>query len=123
VPLVDGGTVRLPRIIGHGRALDMILTGRAVDAKEALAFGLANRVVPAGGARRAAEELAHELGRFPQGCLRSDRQSSYRQFGETIEAALAIEARLGEAAIDGEAVAGAARFAGGRGRGGGFEDL
>jgi enoyl-CoA hydratase len=123
VPLVDGGTVRLPRIIGHGRALDMILTGRPVDAKEALAFGLANRVVPAGEARRAAEELAQELARFPQACMRSDRQSSYRQYGETIEAALGIEARLGEAAIGGEAIAGAARFAGGRGRGGDFGDL
>src|SRR5690606_5164512 len=77
VPLIDGGTVRLPRIIGQGRAMDMILTGRAVDAQEALQWGLANRVVKAGEARAAAVSLAKEIARFPQACMRADRASAY----------------------------------------------
>jgi enoyl-CoA hydratase len=120
VPLVDGGTVRLPRVIGQGRALDMILTGRPVDAAEALSFGLANRLVPAGRARAEAEALAAEIARFPQICMRSDRLSAYRQWDKPIEDALALEGRLGEAALRSEAVAGASRFAGGLGRGGDF---
>jgi len=115
VPLIDGGTVRLPRLIGHSRAMDMILTGRAVGAEEALAIGLANRVVPAGRARAAAEELAAELARFPQGCLRADRLSAMNQWGLAEDAAMAAEfASLSRVAA--ESVAGAKRFAGGAGR-------
>jgi enoyl-CoA hydratase len=120
VPLIDGGTVRLPRLIGLGRALDLILTGRPVGAQEALAMGLVNRVVPRGQSRQAAEELAHELARFPQTCLRGDRQSAYEQFGLPLTAALANEARLGNAALQTDAVAGAQRFAAGAGRHGSF---
>lgn len=123
VPLIDGGTVRLPRVIGHGRALDMILTGRPVGADEALGFGLANRVVPAGQARAAAEALASEIARFPQMCLRSDRQSAHEQWGLPLDAALAHEGQLGEAALIHEGVDGAARFAAGKGRSGSYADL
>ena len=123
VPLVDGGTVRLPRLIGHGRALDMILTGRPVGAEEALSFGLANRVVPAGQARAEAEKLAHDLARFPQVCLRADRLSSYQQWGMPVEEALRNEGRGGLAPLMQEARAGAGRFAEGKGRGGGFDSI
>ncbi|WP_296700864.1 crotonase/enoyl-CoA hydratase family protein [Thiocapsa sp. UBA6158] len=117
VPLVDGGTVRLPRLIGLSRALDLILTGRAVDAQEALAIGLAHRVVPDGTAREAAIALAHELAALPQNCLRSDRLSAYEQFGLTLDAAMANEFERGMATIaSGESVAGAARFEQGAGR-------
>jgi enoyl-CoA hydratase len=119
VPLIDGGTVRLPHIVGLGRALDLILTGRPVGADEALAMGFANRVVPSGHARRAAEELAAELARFPQACLRSDRASVYAGLGRPQLDALASEFEYGRAVLD-EAVAGAARFAGGEGRHGTF---
>ncbi len=120
VPLIDGGTVRLPRIVGHGRALDMILTGRAVDASEALAIGLANRVVPTGQARAAAESLAREIAAFPQICMRADRLSSYRQFDHELGDALVAEHRGGEAALQQEARSGATRFAEGAGRHGAF---
>jgi len=124
VPLVDGGTVRLPRIVGHGRALDMILTGRAVDAQEALAMGLANRVVPRGRAREEAEALAREIARFPQVCMRADRRSAYEQWSLPLDEAMANEFRCGMAAIEsGETRTGAERFASGRGRGGRFDDL
>jgi enoyl-CoA hydratase len=124
VPLVDGGTVRLPRIVGHGRALDMILTGRGVGAQEALAMGLANRVVPAGRARAEAEKLAHEIARFPQICLRADRRSAHEQWSLPLDRALANEFACGLAAIEaGETLAGASRFAAGHGRGGSFEDI
>ena len=119
VPLVDGGTVRLPRLIGQSRALDMILTGRAVNAAEALAMGLANRVVPVGGAREAAEALARELSQLPQRCLRSDRASVVQQFTQPLDVALREETRLGmEVLASGESREGAARFAQGAGRGG-----
>ncbi len=115
VPLIDGGTVRLPRLIGHGRAMDLILTGRPVDAAEALAIGLANRVVPDGQARQAAEDLAADLARLPQGCLRADRLSAIRQWGLAESAAMEAEfASL--AAVAAESLAGARRFAGGAGR-------
>ncbi len=115
VPLIDGGTVRLPRLIGHSRAMDMILTGRPVDAAEALDMGLANRVVPDGTARTAAEELAAELARLPQGCLRADRDSAIRQWGLGESDALAAE--FGSLRVVAtESLAGARRFAGGAGR-------
>jgi enoyl-CoA hydratase len=123
VPLVDGGTVRLPRLIGHSRALDMILTGREVGAQEALAWGLANRVVAQGQALDEAIALAQQLARFPQTCLRSDRRSSYEQWGLDIGAALVNEAERGQPALQAEARSGAARFAGGKGRGGNFGDI
>ena len=115
VPLIDGGTVRLPRLIGHSRAMDMILTGRSVDAAEALAIGLANRVVSAGQSRQAAEELAAELARSPQGCLRADRLSALRQWGHSEIDAMGFE--FGSLSrVAGESIAGAKRFADGAGR-------
>ncbi len=116
VPLIDGGTVRLPRIVGLGRALDLILTGRGVGADEALAMGLVNRVVPAGQARAAAEALAAEIAAFPQICMRGDRQSAYEQADLDLAEALKNEHRIGEAALGAESLAGATRFAGGAGR-------
>jgi len=115
VPLIDGGTIRLPRMIGLSRALDLILTGRAVDAQEALAIGLVNRVVPRGQARAAAEQLAHELAALPQAALRADRTSAYLQHDLDLPAALQQELELGSRALA-EAVQGAARFTGGAGR-------
>ncbi len=115
VPLIDGGTVRLPRLIGHSRAMDMILTGRAVAADEALAIGLANRVVSKGQARRAAEELAAQLAALPQQCLRSDRLSVLHQWGATESEAIDFEfASISRVAA--EADEGAGRFAAGAGR-------
>jgi enoyl-CoA hydratase len=122
VPLVDLGTVRLPRLIGASRAMDLILTGRPVDAAEALAMGLANRVVAKGGARAAAIALAHEIAAFPQTCLRNDRRSALDQWSLTWDEATAHETRLGLATLaSGETAGGAARFAAGEGRGGRFE--
>jgi enoyl-CoA hydratase len=123
VPLVDGGTVRLPRLIGHSRALDMILTGREVGAREAYDWGLANRLVPAGQALAEARTLADQLVKFPQTCLRSDRRSSYEQWSLEIAQALVNEARCGAPALQAEARSGAARFAAGKGRGGSFGDI
>ncbi len=119
VPLVDLGTVRLPRMIGHSRAMDLILTGRSVPALEAQAIGLANRVVPSGRALEAALELAAELAALPQQCLRSDRLSALEQWGLDEEDAAVNEARRGRQVIaGGEPLAGARRFAAGAGRGG-----
>jgi enoyl-CoA hydratase len=123
VPLIDGGTVRLPRIVGQGRALDLILTGRPVGAPEALAMGLANRVVAQGKARAEAEALAAEIARFPSLCTRTDRASAYAGWDGTLREALAAEAIAGAAPLSEGARGGAARFAGGHGRGGGFDDI
>jgi enoyl-CoA hydratase len=122
VPLIDGGTVRLPRLVGMGRALDLILTGRAVDADEALAIGLANRVVPDGEALAAAQALARQIAAFPQRCLRADRASAFAQWDLPLAEALQREGAGGYPIVDAESRAGAARFAAGAGRHGSFDN-
>ena len=124
VPLIDGGTVRLPRLIGHSRAMDLILTGRPVGAKEALEMGLANRVVPHGTSLAAAQALARDLVKFPQACLRSDRMSALQQWGLEYESAMRNEFAHGQRTMaSGETKAGAARFAAGAGRHGDFKSI
>jgi enoyl-CoA hydratase len=121
VPLIDGGTVRLPRVVGMGRALDMILTGRPVGADEALAFGLANRVVDDGQALAEAQALARQIAAFPSRCMRADRASAFAQWDLPLAEALQREGAGGYPVLAAEAVAGAARFASGAGRHGRFE--
>ncbi|WP_306882933.1 crotonase/enoyl-CoA hydratase family protein [Variovorax boronicumulans] len=121
VPLIDGGTVRLPRIVGMGRALDMILTGRPVSATEALSMGLVNRVTPPGGALAAAQELALQIAAFPQQCMLTDRRSAYEQWDLPLAEALRREGAQGVPIVFAEGEAGAARFAGGAGRHGAFK--
>ncbi len=122
VPLVDGGTVRLPRIIGQGQALDMILTGRGVGAEEAQRMGLANRLCAPGEARASAEELAREIARWPERCMRADRLSAYTQWDKDLEAALGAEYERGWKVVEsGETLEGAKRFSAGKGRHGSFD--
>ncbi len=117
VPLIDGGTVRLPRLIGHSHALDLILTGRGVSGDEAVRMGLVNRSVEPGSALTAALALAHQIAALPQGCMRRDRESSYAQWDMSLTDALSNETQLGlETIMSGETLAGAARFANGEGR-------
>jgi enoyl-CoA hydratase len=123
VPLIDGGTIRLPRLIGQSRALDLILTGRAVDANEALQMGLANRVVPTGTAREAAEKLANEIAAFPQICMRGDRASAYEQFDFNFNEAITNEFHHGLESLNAGGREGAARFADGAGRHGRFSNI
>ena len=119
VPLIDGGTVRLPRLVGMGRALDLILTGRAIDAAEALAIGLANRVVDDGAALAEAQQIARQIAAFPQACMNADRASAYAQWPLPMADALRQEGAGGFAVVAAEGIAGAARFAAGAGRHGG----
>ena len=123
VPLIDGGTVRLPRLIGQGKALEIILTGRKVTAEEAYRIGLAEKVVPHGRARAAAEAMAEEIARFPQACVRADRLSVYRAQGLSVGAGLESEWATSSGIVKAEGIAGAQRFAAGRGRHGDFEDI
>ena len=117
MPLVDGGTVRIPRLIGHSNALDLILTGRGVSGDEAQRLGLVNRVTDPGGALDGARRLAHDLAGLPQDCLRNDRQASYDQWGQSLDEALATEYLRGVASLNSrELGAGVARFVGGAGR-------
>jgi enoyl-CoA hydratase len=122
IPLIDGGTVRLPRLIGLSRALDLILTGRPVGSAEALNIGLIHRVVPKGAVKGAAEAMARELAEFPQVCLRGDRLSAYQQLDLTFEEAMRNEFNHGLGALREETSAGARKFAGGAGRHGSFDE-
>lgn len=123
IPLIDGGTVRLPRLVGQGRALDIILTGRKVSAEECYRIGACERIAPHGRARELAEQLAHEIARFPQACVRSDRMSVYRQHGLPVRKALESEWRTSIGIITAEGIAGAERFSAGKGRHGDYGDI
>jgi enoyl-CoA hydratase len=121
VPLIDGGTIRLPRLIGLSRALDLILTGRAVSADEALNMGLVNRVVEKGQSRAAAEKIAREVAKFPQVCMRGDRLSAYQQFDLSFDQAIENEFTHGLESLRAGGRSGAERFASGAGRHGSFD--
>jgi enoyl-CoA hydratase/carnithine racemase len=123
IPLLDGGTVRLPRLVGQGRALEIILTGRKVPADECLRIGACERVVPRGQARAAAEALAQEIARFPQDCVRVDRASVLRTYGLPVREALRREWEHGQDVLEREGAVGASRFARGKGRHGDFENI
>lgn len=123
VPLIDGGTVRLPRLVGEGRAMDLILTGRQVMAEECHRIGLCEYVVPEGEARTEAEALAHRIATFPQLCMRADLHSAKASYGMPLQEALEQEWRQSKAMVAAEGIAGARRFADGAGRGGDFENI
>ena len=123
VPLIDGGTVRLPRLVGEGRAMDLTLTGRKVDAQEAMQIGLCEYVVPEGGARAKAEALAQDIARYPQSCVRADRRSARAQAGLSEREAMRAEWQGSKGEVAAAGVAGAGRFASGKGRGGDFGDI
>lgn len=123
IPLLDGGTVRLPRLVGQGRALEIIMTGRKVPAEEALRIGACEKVVPVGQSRQAAEAMAHEIARFPQACMRADRRSVYLQHGLPVGQALRSEWDNSIGALKAEGIAGAARFKSGKGRHGQFDEI
>ncbi len=123
IPLIDGGTVRLPRLVGHGRALDLILTGRQVMADECERIGLCEYVVPHGAARGHAETLAHEIARFPQRCVRADLESAKRSYGLPLRQALEQEWEVSRSIVAAEGISGARRFADGAGRSGDFENI
>jgi len=122
IPLIDGGTVRLPRLVGEGRAMDLILTGRRIDADEALRIGLCEYVVPEGNSRAKAEALAHDIARFPQSCMRADRRSVRTQHGLSMREALQQEWKGSKDEVS-IGIEGAARFSNGKGRGGDFSDV
>jgi len=122
IPFIDGGTVRLPRLVGEGRAMDLILTGRRVNADEALAIGLCEYLVPEGEARQRAEALAHDIARFPQSCMRADRRSVRAQHGLNLRDALRQEWHGSKTEVT-KGIEGAARFASGKGRGGDFTNI
>ena len=123
VPLIDGGTVRLPRLVGMGKALEIIMTGRKVPAEEAYRIGLCEKVVPHGRAREAAEEMAQEIARFPQECMRADRLSAYRAWGKPVREGLEIEWATSARILKAEGIRGASRFAEGKGRHGDFREI
>lgn len=123
VPLIDGGTVRLPRLVGQGKANELILTGRKIDAEECSRIGLCEYLVEEGQARAKAEELAAEIAKFPQRCMRADRRSANQQHGMTVREALANEWENSKGEFLKEGAAGAARFAAGKGRHGDFENI
>jgi enoyl-CoA hydratase len=123
VPLIDGGTVRLPRLVGMGRAMEIIMTGRKVTAEESARIGLCERIVPHGQARQAAEAMAQEIARFPQACMRSDRLSAYRAWGKSVREGLESEWATSAPIVKAEGIAGAERFAKGKGRHGDFENI
>ena len=123
VPLIDGGTVRLPRLVGMGKAMEIILTGRKVPAEEAYRIGLCERIVAHGAAREAAETMAQEIARFPQECMRADRLSAYRAWGKSVREGLESEWAISAGIVKAEGMRGAARFAEGKGRHGDFGDI
>ena len=123
IPLIDGGTVRLPRLVGQGRALEIIMTGRKVEAEEALRIGACEKIVPDGQSREAAEAMALEISRFPQACMNADRRSVYRQHGLSVEDGLKSEWETSIHTLKAEGIAGASRFKDGKGRHGDFEKI
>jgi enoyl-CoA hydratase len=123
VPLIDGGTVRLPRLVGLGKALEIIMTGRKVTAEESYRIGLCEKVVGHGQAREAAEAMAQEIARFPQECMRADRLSAYRAWGKSVREGLESEWATSAGIVKAEGVRGATRFAEGKGRHGDFKDI